>query len=139
MNASKTGRTTFVSAILLTGVVCMFSVGCSSERANSDSVAAADSMPLAARIDRLDGEVGIDRQIDADNPPNQSNTDWAKAIVNTPVSVGSRVHVKDNSRAAIAFTGRNYACLNPRTSLDVLSLSQRRFSWQCGMALEFSM
>ena len=34
--------------------------------------------------------------------------------------------MKDNSHAAIAFSGRNYARLNPRTSLDVLSLSQRR-------------
>src|SRR2546421_318878 len=33
---------------------------------------------------------------------------------------------QQHSHAAIAFTGRNYARLNPRTSLDVLSLSQRR-------------
>jgi hypothetical protein len=84
-------------------------------------------MPLAARVDRLDGEVGINRQNDIkDNPQEQSSTDWAKASVNTPVSVGSRVYVKDKSHAAIAFSGRNYARLNPRTSMDVLSLSQRR-------------
>jgi hypothetical protein len=84
-------------------------------------------MPLAARVDRLDGEVGIDRQTDPqDSNQDQSKTDWAKASVNTPVSVGSRVYVKDKSHAAIAFSGRNYARLNPRTSLDVLSLSQRR-------------
>jgi hypothetical protein len=84
-------------------------------------------MPLAARVDRLDGEVGIDRQNDIkDNGQEQSSTDWAKASVNTPVSVGSRVYVKDKSHAAIAFSGRNYARLNPRTSMDVLSLSQRR-------------
>jgi hypothetical protein len=84
-------------------------------------------MPLAARVDRLDGEVGIGRQNDTqDNTRDQSRTDWVKASVNTPVSVGSRVYVKDKSHAAVAFSGRNYARLNPNTSLDVLSLSQRR-------------
>ena len=68
-------QATFVPAILI-GVVCIFSAACASERANSDSVAAADAMPLAARIDRLDGEVGIDRQSDAqDATQNNSDTD----------------------------------------------------------------
>jgi uncharacterized protein DUF6600 len=118
--------TTFAFVVLI-AAVCMVSVGCHGNKAEGDKVAAADVMPLAARVDRLDGEVGIDRPTDAqDNTQNQANEDWEKASVNGPVSVGSRVYVKDNSHAAIAFTGRNYARLNPRTSLDVLSLSQRR-------------
>ena len=110
---------------LLIAAMCIVSVGCSGKK--SEDEAATDGMPLAARVDRLDGEVGIDRQSDIkDNSQDQSTADWAKASVNTPVSVGSRVYVKDKSHAAIAFSGRNYARLNPRTSMDVLSLSQRR-------------
>jgi hypothetical protein len=115
----------FAFVIVLIATMCIVSAGCSSTK--SEAEAATDGMPLAARVDRLDGEVGIDRQNDIkDNGREQSSTDWAKASVNTPVSVGSRVYVKDKSHAAIAFSGRNYARLNPRTSMDVLSLSQRR-------------
>jgi hypothetical protein len=109
----------------LIAVVCIVSAAC--HNADGDKAAATDAMPLAARVDRLDGEVGIDRQTDTqDNSQDQSQTDWAKASVNTPVSVGSRVYVKDKAHAAIAFSGRNYGRFNPNTSLEVLSLSQRR-------------
>ena len=115
----------FAFVIVLIAAMCLVSAGCSGTKSEAES--ATDGMPLAARVDRLDGEVGIDRQNDTkDNGQDQSSTDWAKASVNTPVSVGSRVYVKDKSHAAIAFSGRNYARLNPRTSMDVLSLSQRR-------------
>ncbi|HYV05745.1 MAG TPA: DUF6600 domain-containing protein [Blastocatellia bacterium] len=115
----------FACVVVLIAAVCIVSAGCSG--AKSEAEAATDGMPLAARVDRLDGEVGIDRENDIkDNGQDQSTTDWAKASVNTPVSVGSRLYVKDKSHAAIAFSGRNYARLNPRTSMDVLSLSQRR-------------
>jgi hypothetical protein len=114
----------FASVVLLIAAVCIVSAGCSGSKSVAE---ASDGMPLAARVDRLDGEVGIDRQNDTqDNSQDQSRNDFAKATVNTPVSVGSRVYVKDKSHAAIAFSGRNYARLNPRTSMDVLSLSQRR-------------
>src|SRR5919198_6639276 len=42
------------------------------------------------------------------------------------VSVGDRIYARDNSRAAVAFTGRNFARLNPRTSLDVMYLAPER-------------
>src|SRR5712692_152927 len=117
--------TTFVFVVLI-AALCMVSVACSGQKPLGDNAAATDVVPLAARVDRLDGVVVVDRPTDAqDHSQNQSN-DWGKATVNSPVSVGSRVYVKDNSHAAIAFSGRNYARLNPRTSLDVLSLSQRR-------------
>jgi hypothetical protein len=113
--------------VFLIGAASILSAGCSGNKAPADNVAATDVMPLAARVDRLDGEVGIDRQNDAQaNSQDLAATDWGKATVNTPVSVGSRVYVKDKSHAAIAFSGRNYARFNPNTSLDVLSLSQRR-------------
>ena len=117
-------QSSFAVVLLFIAALCLASAGCSG---GADKASASDAMPLAARVDRLDGEVGIDRQADPqDSNQDQSKTDWAKATVNTPVSVGSRVYVKDKSHAAIAFSGRNYARLNPRTSLDVLSLSQRR-------------
>jgi Family of unknown function (DUF6600)/FecR protein len=120
----RKGSSSCSLAVLLIVVAGIVSAGCSGPKTET---AAADAMPLAARIDRLDGEVGVDRPTDSqDNSQDQSGTDWGKASVNTPVSVGSRVYVKDKSHAAIAFSGRNYARLNPRTSLDVLSLSQRR-------------
>jgi len=126
---------------LIAGIVALalFLSGCTSQTAADKAQQATDVMPLAARVDRLDGDVGIARQpdtADANQSSNQNaapsvgqaqpNTDWAKASVNAPVSVGSRVFVKEGSHAAIAFTGRNYARLNSNTSLDVLSLSQRR-------------
>ena len=126
---SKLGRvpSSLAFVVLLIAAVALVNVGCSGNKAPADQAAATDALPLAARVDRLDGEVGIDRQNDTqDNSQDQSQTDWAKASVNTPVSVGSRVYVKDQSHAAIAFSGRNYARFNPNTSFDVLSLSQRR-------------
>src|SRR5205085_3317706 len=80
----------------------------------------AQTLINAARIERVDGEVGVNRSL------NGSNTQWIAATQNSPVSVGDRIYVRDNSRAAIAFTGRNFARLNRNSSLDVLSLSDSR-------------
>src|SRR5258705_6305664 len=99
--------TTFVFVVLI-AAVSMVSVACSGQKSPGENAATTDVLPLAARVDRLDGEVGVDRPTDAqDNSQNQANAEWGKATVNSPVSVGSRVYVKDNSHAAIAFTGRN--------------------------------
>ena len=51
----------FAFVVLFIAAVCIVSVGCSGQKGE---VAASDVMPLAARVDRLDGEVGIDRQTD---------------------------------------------------------------------------
>src|SRR2546427_4638882 len=80
----------------------------------------ASALPNAARIDRVNGEVGLNRGLDND----ASNTQWVKADQNTPVSVGDRIYTKDNADASLAFTGRNFARLNPDTSLDVLTLAE---------------
>ena len=134
-------RTPVAFAVLLTGATWSL-WGCGAKQ-DASTQAADNAVPLAARVDRLDGDVGIARQSDSpDNNQNsnqnsnqssspnvgqtQADTNWAKAGVNAPVSTGSRVYVKQGSHAAIAFSGRNYARLNPSTSLDVLSLSQRR-------------
>jgi hypothetical protein len=141
MSKITRARTPVAFAVLLTGATWSL-WGCGAKQ-DASTQATDNAVPLAARVDRLDGDVGIARQSDSpDNNQNsnqnsnqssspnvgqtQADTNWAKAGVNAPVSTGSRVYVKQGSHAAIAFSGRNYARLNPSTSLDVLSLSQRR-------------
>jgi uncharacterized protein DUF6600/FecR-like protein len=85
----------------------------------NDRVASAESIPNAARIQRIEGDVALNNT-DAGN----AQTDqWIAATENQPFSVGDRIYTRDNSRASLAFTGRNFARLNPNTSLDVLSLT----------------
>ena len=91
---------------------------------HEQTVSAAE-MPYAARIQRVDGEVAF-----SDNLPNTDATDanshWIAATPNQPFSVGDRIYTRDNSRTSLAFSGRNFARLNPNTSLDVVSLGDRR-------------
>jgi hypothetical protein len=87
-----------------------------------EQTASAAALPNAARIQRVEGEVAL-------NNTDAANTDseqWIPATANQPFSVGDRIYTRDNSRASLAFTGRNFARLNPNTSLDVLSLADRR-------------
>ncbi len=82
----------------------------------------AESLPNAARIQRVDGEVALNNGL----YENGSDGQWVAATANTPFSVGDRIYTRDNSRASLAFTGRNFARLNPNSSLDVISLADRR-------------
>jgi hypothetical protein len=82
--------------------------------------AAAASLPNAARIQRVDGEVALNNGFDPAN--NEANPQWVAASPNQPFSVGDRIYTRENSHASLAFTGRNFARLNPNTSLDVLTL-----------------
>ena len=66
--------------------------------------AQASGLPNAARIERVDGQVGVNRSLDS-----ETNSQWIEARANTPVSVGDRIYTKENSRTDIAFTGRNAA------------------------------
>src|SRR5437764_5132041 len=77
--------------------------------------------PSAARIERVTGQVGLKRGLN----DNGTETAWTAVTPNTPVSVGDRIYAHDDSRTGIAFTGRNFARLEPDSSLDVLSLSPR--------------
>ncbi|MFY9611313.1 MAG: FecR family protein [Blastocatellia bacterium] len=87
-----------------------------------ETVDADDAVqPMAARIDRVDGNVGIARVIDENTEP-----DWDDATINTPVSVGDRIYTRDNSRASVALTGHNFVRLDPNASLDVLALDDQR-------------
>ena len=55
-----------------------------------------------------------------------ANAEWVTATPNQPFSVGDRIYTRDNSHASLAFSGRNFARLDPNTSLDVVSLEDRR-------------
>jgi len=85
--------------------------------------AEALTAPRAARIERVEGDVALAHSLDSNS---KAEPDWIAAGINTPVTVGDRVYARDNSRAAIAFTGRNYARLDSGASLDMLSLAERR-------------
>src|SRR5436853_5261933 len=83
----------------------------------------AQVMPRAARLERMDGNVDVAQAL---NQANNDQLNWTDATVNAPLTVGQRIFARDNSHAEIAFTGRNYARLNPGTALDVLSLADQR-------------
>jgi hypothetical protein len=87
-----------------------------------EQTASAENLPYAARIQRVDGEVAF-----SDGLANSdANSEWVAATPNQPFSVGDRIYTRDNARTSLAFSGRNFARLNPNTSLDVLSLGDRR-------------
>ena len=87
-----------------------------------ERTASAEELPYAARIQRVDGEVAFsDGLANADE-----SVDWVAATPNQPFSVGDRIYTRDNSRTSLAFSGRNFARLDPNTSLDVVSLGDRR-------------
>ena len=88
----------------------------------NEQTASAESVPNAARIQRVEGEVALNNS----DPANAQNDQWVTATDNQPFSVGDRIYTRDNSRASLAFTGRNFARLDPNTSLDVLTLSDDR-------------
>jgi hypothetical protein len=93
----------------------------------------AEALPNAARIQRVDGEVAINNSLDTNLDTNetaqasdQADTEWVAATPNQPFSVGDRIYTRENSHASLAFTGRNFARLDPNTELDVLELSDSR-------------
>ena len=88
----------------------------------NDRVASAEAIPNAARIQRVEGDVALNNTSAANAQADQ----WIAATENQPFSVGDRIYTRDNSRASLAFTGRNFARLNPNTSLDVLTLTDDR-------------
>ncbi|MEP6742687.1 MAG: FecR family protein [bacterium] len=87
-----------------------------------EQTVSAESLPNAARIQRVDGEVALNNGL----YENGSDGQWVTATPNMPFSVGDRIYTQDNSRTSLAFSGRNFARLNPNSSLDVISLADRR-------------
>jgi hypothetical protein len=82
----------------------------------------AEALPYAARIQRVDGEVAFCD----DRASTEDNAQWTAATANQPFSEGDRIYTRDKSRASLAFNGRNFARLDPNTSLDIVSLGDRR-------------
>jgi uncharacterized protein DUF6600/FecR-like protein len=90
-----------------------------------EPTASAKEVPYAARIQRVDGDVAFSNGQEA-SATNAASDQWIAATANQPFSVGDRIYTRDNSRASLAFTGRNFARLDPNTSLDVLTLDPQR-------------
>ena len=90
-----------------------------------EQTASAEELPYAALIQRVDGEVAF-----SDSLPNTNaadpNAEWVAATPNQPFSEGDRIYTRHNSHSSLAFSGRNFARLDPNTSLDVVSLGDRR-------------
>src|SRR5882762_9996156 len=90
--------------------------------AKHEQTVAAGALPNAARIQRVDGQVAL-----SNSPANADpNAEWRAAMANQPFSVGDRIYTRENSHASLAFNGRNFARLDPNTSLDVVSFGDRR-------------
>lgn len=87
----------------------------------NEQTASAEALPNAARLQRVDGEVGLNNSLRDDE-----SAKWIAATANHPISVGDRIYTRDNSRASIAFTGRNFTRLDPNTALDVVTLADGR-------------
>jgi len=92
-----------------------------------DQTTSAEELSNAARIQRVDGEVAFSDSLPNTDAANaNANAEWTVAAPNQPFTVGDRIYTRDNSHASLAFSGRNFARLNPNTSLDVVSLEDRR-------------
>ena len=105
----------FIAIVAISAAALLFT------RGGSEAKGDPAMHPRAARLERVDGSVGIARAEDQNK-----QLDWAEASINTPVSVGDRIYARDNAHASIALTGHNYVRLNPETSLDVLLLEDHR-------------
>jgi len=90
---------------------------------NHEQKASAQELPFAARIQRVDGEVAFS---DNDRASSAATQDWTAATANQPFSEGDRIYTRESSHTSLAFSGRNFARLDPNTSLDCVSLSDRR-------------
>ena len=110
---------------IMAGVVALIAAVGVAFWMRQEPTASAEELPYAARIQRVDGEVAF-----SDSLPNSDATDanaeWTAASPNQPFSVGDRIYTRDNSHASLAFSGRNFARLDPNTSIDVVSLEDRR-------------
>jgi hypothetical protein len=105
-----------IAAALVAIIACMGVYFWTNQQTTS-----AEDQPYAARIQRVDGEVAFsDSRASADG-----EAEWTTATANQPFSVGDRIYTRDNSRTSLAFSGRNFARLNPNSSLDVVSLNGR--------------
>jgi hypothetical protein len=85
----------------------------------------AEALPNAVRIQRVDGDVALSNSIDSQGN-NGANAKWVAASPNEPFSVGDRIYTRENAHCSLAFSGRNFARLDPNTSLDAVTLADGR-------------
>ena len=64
-----------------------------------EQTASAESIPNAARIQRVEGQVALNNS----EAVNTQSDQWIAATENQPFSVGDRIYTRDNSRASLAF------------------------------------
>jgi ferric-dicitrate binding protein FerR (iron transport regulator) len=55
-----------------------------------------------------------------------TNAKWVAASPNEAFSVGDRIYTRDKAQCSLAFSGRNFARLDPNTSLDAVTLADGR-------------
>ena len=117
-----------ILVVVISGLALLLTRGGSEAKANPAL------QPYAARLDRVDGSVGIAR---ARGEVADDQLQWSEAAINTPVTVGDRIYARDYANASIALSSKNYVRLNPATSLDVLALEDHRtqFALRSGSAI----
>lgn len=109
--------------LVIVAVVCAVAAGVGvGLYMRNEQTASAQDVLTAGRIQRVEGEVALNNSEAADTQSDQ----WIAATDNQPFSVGDRIYTREKSRASLAFTGRNFARLNPNTSLDVIALNDER-------------
>ena len=90
-----------------------------------EQTAQAEALPNAVRIQRVDGEVALSNSVDSQGN-NAADAKWVAASPNEPFSVGDRIYTRDKAHCSLAFSGRNFARLDPNTSLDAVTLADDR-------------
>jgi len=110
---------------IMAGVVALIAAVVVGYWMKHEQTTSAEELPNAARIQRVDGEVAFNDSLPNSNATD-ANVEWIAATPNQPFSVGDRIYTRNNSHASLAFSGRNFARLSPNTSLDVVSLEDRR-------------
>ncbi|MEW6128890.1 MAG: DUF6600 domain-containing protein [Acidobacteriota bacterium] len=104
-----------ITAALAAGVVYF--------KSGSQPKTEASTTPYAARIEQVNGSVGIASVL---NNQDNAQLEWQEVTRNTPLVAGNRIYAREGSNAMVAFTGRNYARLDAGTALDVLTLADNR-------------
>ncbi|MFY9557790.1 MAG: DUF6600 domain-containing protein [Blastocatellia bacterium] len=117
--SSVSPRVAIVAALIT--IVAVSGVALLLTRGGPNADANSLVQPYAARIDRVEGSVGL-----APVKDEEGQLEWTEATVNSPISIGDRIYTRDGARASIALTGHDYVRLNSGTSLDVLSLEDHR-------------
>jgi FecR protein len=85
----------------------------------------AEALPNAVRIQRVDGEVAISNSTGTQTN-DTTNAKWVAASPNESFSVGDRIYTREKAHCSLAFSGRNFARLDPNTSLDAVTLTDDR-------------